>query len=51
MTNGLSREGESDLKNLMIILGLLLFGCAPTNKEVVNASAGLSEQELKERVT
>ena len=47
--SGLNKEGESDLKNLMIALGLLLFGCAPTNTEVGNVSAGLSEEELKER--
>ena len=37
------------MKNLMIVLSLLLFGCAPTNTEVGNVSVGLSEEELKER--
>ena len=47
--NGLSKEGESNLKNVAIILGLFLFGCAPTSTSDSNVSKGLSEEELKER--
>ena len=37
------------MKNVAIILGLFLFGCAPTSTSDSNVSRGLSEEELKER--
>ena len=49
MTNGLKKEGENNLKNFTIVIGLFIFGCAPTKANLDNQSKGLSQEELIER--
>ena len=54
MTNGLKKEGENNLKNFTIVIGLFIFGCAPTKANLDNQSKGLSQEEffifLKEKL-